>query len=249
MRALFRDHTHYILIAAAAAVLLPAAAEAQFAFGAYLGKSLTFDGNVRLEQPGGTDLTFHDVGWYDESWVNPKYYGFRLSYWKRNSPRWGLVLDFTHAKIYAELDATVRVTGNREGETVDTREFLGDTFSELAMSHGHNTLTINGFYRWISDTGSGGARRLTPYVGFGAGIALPHVEVRTGDSVTEEYQLAGPTLQALGGLDYRLGWGFSIFGEYRLNYASLSANLTGGGSLKLTPWTNHISIGVTFNFP
>jgi len=228
--------------------VLPAAAEAQFAFGAYFGKSSTLDSDVRLRQPDGTGLTFHDVGWDDESWVNPKYYGFRLTYWKRNTRRWGFVLDFTHAKIHAELDATVRITGTRGGETIDAREPLGDTFSELAMSHGHNTLTINGFHRWISQNQSGGARRLTPYVGFGAGIAVPHVEVQTADSVTQEYQLAGPTLQGLAGLDFRLGWGFSIFGEYRLNYARLSADLEGGGSLKLAPWTNHLSAGLTFTF-
>jgi hypothetical protein len=93
----------------------PATAEAQFAFGAYLGKSSTIDSNVQLNQPGGADLTFNDVGWYDESWVNPKYYGIRLSYWNRNAPRWGFAVDFTHAKMYAELDATVRVNGSREG--------------------------------------------------------------------------------------------------------------------------------------
>ena len=236
------------MIAGVLLSLLPGTAEAQFAFGAYLGKSSTFDSDVRLWQPGGTDLTFHDVGWYDESWVNPKYYGFRLTCWKRNNPRWGFVLDFTHAKIYAELDATVRVTGSREGEPVDTRERVGDTFSELAMSHGHNTLTINGFYRWLSQNTSGAARRLTPYVGFGVGIAVPHVEVQTEDSVTEEYQLAGPTLQGLGGLDFRLGWGFSVFAEYRLNYARLDTDLTGGGSVQLAPWTNHFTAGLTFTF-
>ena len=115
--------------------------------GAYLGKSSTIDSNVQLNQPDGTDLDFHGVGWYDESWVNPKYYGFRLSYWNRNAPRWGFVVDFTHAKMYAELDATVRVTGSREGEPVDGEELLGDTFDSLSISHGHNTLTFNGFHR------------------------------------------------------------------------------------------------------
>ena len=228
--------------------LLPAVAEAQFAFGAYFGQSSTLDSGVRLQQSGGTDITFHDVAWDDESWVTPRYYGFRLTYWKRSAPRWGFMLDFNHAKIYAELDATMRVAGTREGEPVDTRELLGDTFSELAMSHGHNILTINGLYRWTSDARSGGARRLTPYVGFGVGIAVPHVEVQTGNSVTGEYQLAGPTIQGLGGLDFRLGWGFSVFGEYRLNYARLDTDLTGGGSLKTAPWTNHFAAGLTFTF-
>jgi hypothetical protein len=237
-----------LLVVTAIVVFLPAIAEAQFAVGGYLGKSSTFDCDVGLQRPGGTDLTFHDVGWYDESWVNPKYYGFRFSYWNRSAPRWGFVLDFTHAKIYAELDATVRVTGARRGETVDGSQALGDTFSELAMSHGHNTVTINGMYRWVRDNPSGGNHRLTPYVAFGIGVAIPHVEVQTGESVTHEYQFAGPTAQGLGGLDVRIWKGLSVFAEYRLNYARLSTDLTDGGSLKLAPWTNHFSAGLTFTF-
>jgi len=237
------------VVFAAVVGLFPAFADAQFAFGAYLGKSSTFDCKVELHQPDTTDLVFHDVSWYDESWVNPKYYGFRFSYWNRKAPRWGFMLDFTHAKIYAELEATLRVTGTRQGEAVDGQEILSDTFSELAMSHGHNTVTINGMYRWIPDGAAGAAHRLTPYVGFGSGVAVPHVEVQTGDSVTHEYQFAGPTGQGFGGFDLRIWKDFSAFVEYRLNYASLSAELAGGGSLKLSPWTSHFSIGLTVMIP
>ena len=233
------------MIAFGLLLTVPAATEAQFAFGAYLGESSTIHSNVQLNRPDGTDLDFHGVGWYGESWVNPKYYGFRLSYWNRNAPRWGFVVDFTHAKMYAELDATVRVTGSREGEPVDGEELLGDTFDSLSISHGHNTLTFNGFHRWIS---AGGARRLRPYVGFGIGIAVPHVEVTIDDSVTEEYQFAGATFQGLGGIDFRIWKGLSVFAEYRLNYARLDTDLTNGGSLKVAPWTNHLSAGLTFTF-
>ncbi|MBD3856626.1 MAG: hypothetical protein IFK92_08910, partial [Acidobacteria bacterium] len=137
------------LIAVVLLSMMPSEAAAQFAFGGYLGKSSTLDANLELSQPGDTDLTFHDVGWYDESWVNPKYYGFRLTYWKKSDRRWGYVLDFTHAKMYGELDSTVHVTGTRAGEPVDGDEILGDTFEVLAFSHGHNTLTFNGFFRWL----------------------------------------------------------------------------------------------------
>ena len=233
------------LMASAALWLIPAVAEAQLAVGAYLGRSSTLDGTVELRQSGATDLTFHDVGWYDESWVNPKYYGFRLTYWMRSHPRWGVVLDFTHAKMYAELDATVRMSGTRDGDPVDRDELLGDTFDVLAFSHGHNTLTLNGFYRWVSP---GGDRRLTPYVGFGLCIAVPHVEVEIRQSVTEEYQVAGPTVEGRAGLDIRIWKGLSAFAEYRLNYANLSADLAGGGSIKVTPWTHHFTGGLAFTF-
>lgn len=226
-------------------LMTAAAADAQLAVGAYLGMTSTSDTNVSLSQPGDTDITFHDVGWFDESWVNPKYYGFRLTYWMRSSPRWGLVLDLNHAKMYAQLGSTVRVAGVRGGEPVDADEILGDTFDVLAFSHGYNTLTLNGFFRWVSP---GADRRLTPYVGFGLGIALPHVEVEVGDSITDEYQLAGPTLQGVGGIDFRCWGGLSVFAEYRLNYANLRADLVDGGSLQVAPWTHHITAGLTFTF-
>ncbi len=233
------------LIAVVLLSMMPSEAAAQFAFGGYLGKSSTLDANLELSQPGDTDLTFHDVSWYDESWVNPKYYGFRLTYWKKSDRRWGYVLDFTHAKMYGELDSTVHVTGTRAGEPVDGDEILGDTFEVLAFSHGHNTLTFNGFFRWLRP---GPDRWLTPYVGFGLGIAVPHVEVEIGDSVTEEYQLAGPTAQGLAGLDFRIWKGLSAFAEYRLNFAYLKTDLANGGSLKVAPWTHHFTAGLTFSF-
>lgn len=68
------------------------------------------------------------------------------------------------------------------------------------------------------------------------------------DSVTEEYQFAGATFQGLGGIDFRIWKGLSVFAEYRLNYARLDTDLTNGGSLKVAPWTNHLSAGLTFTF-
>jgi hypothetical protein len=45
------------------------------------------------------------------------------------------VLDFTHAKIYAELDATVRVTGAREGAPVDADLDGGGSLEVAPWTH------------------------------------------------------------------------------------------------------------------
>src|SRR5437870_178235 len=92
---------------------------AELVLSIYGGKALTDDTDLRLRQPGGTDLTFHDVSWVDRSFEMPLYYGARLTYWLDHSPRWGASLDFAHAKIYLDERDTVHVTGTRAGLPVN----------------------------------------------------------------------------------------------------------------------------------
>lgn len=222
---------------------------AEYSVALYGGLSLSMDSDVRLQQPDGTDLSFQDVSWDDRSFENPVYWGFRFNYWPKESSHWGLALDFTHAKIHAELDKTVSVTGNRGGNPVSGSERLGDSFDELAFSHGYNLLTLNGMYRWfLVDGKSGWLSRMRPYAGFGAGVAIPHVEVHTGGSVTDEYQIAGPVINGMAGLNYSLGKGFSVFGEYKLSYADMKADLSNGGTLETAVWTNHLNLGFAYSF-
>jgi len=201
---------------------------------------------VSLNLPDNTRLTFHDVTWDDRSFENPLYWGVRLTYWLPRASNWGVGLDFTHAKIHADLNASVRVSGVRAGTAVDAREPLGNSFSVLAMSHGFNQLTLNGLYRW---RGLGGHwSRLTPYVGIGAGLAYPHVEVTTGGSVTDEYQLAGWVASSMAGLKYQLGRNLAVFGEFKVSYTDVHADLAGGGGLETAVWTRHLNIGISYDF-
>lgn len=223
---------------------------AEYAVSLYGGLSNSFDSEVRLQQPEGTNLSFQDVSWDGRSFENPVYWGLRFNYWPKTTSHWGLALDFTHAKIHAELDKMVSVSGSRNGNPVNATEPLGDSFDELAFSHGHNLLTVNGIYRWfLADANPDSwLTRLRPYAGLGAGVAIPHVEVHAGGSVTDEYQIAGPVINGMAGLDYRLGKGFSIFGEYNLSYADINADLAGGGSLKTQVLTNHFNLGFAYSF-
>jgi len=223
----FRQPRHYHLIGLLLALglfSLVQAARAEIDASVYLGRSSSQASDVSLNLPDNTRLTFHDVTWDDRSFENPLYWGVRLTYWLPRASNWGVGLD----------------------TAVDAREPLGNSFSVLAMSHGFNQLTLNGLYRW---RGLGGHwSRLTPYVGIGAGLAYPHVEVTTGGSVTDEYQLAGWVASSMAGLKYQLGRNLAVFGEFKVSYTDVHADLAGGGGLETAVWTRHLNIGISYDF-
>lgn len=220
---------------------------AQLTVGVYGGLAYTSGSDVSLVQPGGTDMTFAGVSWSSESLESPPYYGLRLSYWFGRAAHWGVALDFTHAKMYAKLEESVGVSGRRGAAPVDGRERVADTFNALSFSHGHNLLMVDGMYRWFpkgerSDAFLG---RMQLYAGLGLGIAIPHVETDVGGVVTDEYQLSGPALEGLSGLNFDMTRHIALFAEYQLNYARLSGNLAGGGSLEVVAWTHQLALGLS----
>lgn len=230
------------------AVLLAAAgrsARAETSFSFYLGNAETIEGEVELEIGDGTDLDFDDVEWLDESFDNPLYYGFRLTHFFERRPEWGVALDFFHAKVYADEDDVVHVRGRRGGVSVDRFERIGDTFGELNLSHGLNFLTLNAVRRWELDGNGRLLSRLRPYVGAGAGVAIPHVEVEIGGEEVSEYQIGGLAFQAFAGADFRLSERWSFFGEYKFSFADLDLDVP-GGSLETETETHHVVFGVSF---
>ncbi len=236
-------------LACAGLLLAAAMSDAEVVLHGYLGKASTGDADVSVALPGDTELTFRDVAWSDESFTGPIYYGLGLVYWLERSPGWGLGLDFTHAKMVARLDETVAVEGIRSGEPVAAREALGETFEGLSFTHGHNLLTFLGTRRWLLGEGPGtGGSRWRPYLGLGVGVAVPHVEATLGGRETYEYQLVGPAAQGLLGAEVSLGGRLSLFGEYKLGWADMEADLDGGGTLRLRPWTNHLAVGLSLGF-
>lgn len=226
---------------ASALLAVSSIAHAEWRLSLYGGASYTLESDVKLKQPGGTDLTLHDVPWSDESFKSPIYYGARLGYWFNDAP-WGLALDFTHAKMIASPGDVVEVSGTRAGAPVSGQEPVGSTFSNLQISHGLNLLTLNGLYRLRPPI------RIEPYAGLGVGVAIPHIETEIGGVQTQSYQLAGPAAQALIGVDAPVYKGFSAFVEYKLSYARISGDLDGGGTLEVNPWTNHFVFGLSYRF-
>ncbi len=218
-------------------------AGAETVLSSYGGKASTADATVTVEKTGA-HLAFEKVSWSDESFVSPIYYGIRITHWFDRSTGWGIGLDFIHVKMFAGLEDSVAVTGTRDGAPVSGTERLGDTFSTLSFSHGHNMLLAIGLYRWVPDREGTWFSRLHPYGGFGVGVAIPHVEVDMTGSSTEEYQLTGPAVQGLVGTDIIIVPRLRGLLEYKLIYAHIVADLTGGGTLTLNPWTHQFAFGV-----
>jgi lipid A oxidase len=218
-------------------------ASAEFQIGVYGGFSESFDSDVTLVQPGGTNLTLGDVPWDGKSFSDPPYWGVRGIWWFDAHPSWGLMVDYNHAKIYSELGASVTVSGMRDGVPISGKDKVGNTFDILEFTDGLNEIYFGGMYRWQH-------ARWTPYVGLGVGFAFPHVEVRrTGSAVkTFEYQVTGVAVEGLVGLEYHLTQRFSLFGDYKLSFASNDADLDGGGTLETDVWTNHFIFGVSYRF-
>jgi len=165
----------------------------------------------------------YSIGWEGRSASAPIYYGIRATRWQ--SPIFGFGLDFAHNKVYP-----------KDGE-------LPEGFDVLEFTDGLNTLTVNAYRRWPNMLGD-----VTPYVGGGIGISIPHVEVTSGESETFGYQLTGPAATWIAGASYPIGDQWSVFGEYKGTFSSNTGDLDTGGTIETDIFTNAVNVGVSFNF-
>lgn len=204
------------------AVATPAAAE--FELSLYTGWQTSPHSTVEGSDPDGVGDFDFTAGWEGRSGEAPPYYGFRGTWWQESN--FGFGLEFTHAKVYAD-DETLRDEG----------------FDTLEFTDGLNIVTANVFRRFPGET-----RAWTPYVGGGAGISVPYVELETSGGSTYEYQFAGPAVQWVAGVTYPLSQSWSVFGEYQGSYSMNSVDLDNGGDLETNIVTNALNLGVSFNF-
>jgi len=132
------------------------------------------------------------------------------------------------------------------GTPVNTSEPLSNTFSHFEFTDGYNLLTFSGIHRW----GHEHKKRYSfvPYVGAGAGVAIPYVETTIAGVETREYQVTGLALQVFAGTEFFITDPFSLYIEYKLNYADMSADLTGGGTIELEPTTHFFIFGGQWHF-
>ena len=168
------------------------------------------------------------AGWDGKSFQTPPYYGVRGTWWMTDlgRPNLGLTVDFTHAKVYA-----------------DSETLASSGWSHFEFSDGLNLLTLNALYR-MPITGT----KFVPYVGAGAGINVPHVEVTRSSGRTFEYQLGGATVQAQAGVAYEFDENWSAFVEYKGNYSWVDVDIDSGASLKTNILTNAVNVGVSYRF-
>lgn len=208
--------------------LAPVPANAEFQLSVYGGANTANNSDVTLNL-GPLSGKFN-VDWFGDSFRRPPYYGVRGTWWldNFNYPNWGVALDFTHAKVKADLDDPT----------------VGARFRRLEFTNGLNSLTLNGLYRMPLNN------RFSLYAGAGAGASIPHVEVETFPATerTFELQTTGPVLQGMIGGSVTLGNGFSLFGEYKASYSWNDVDLEGGGSLETDILTHQIAVGLSYTF-
>ncbi|MFZ2449425.1 MAG: hypothetical protein WAW36_02770 [Methylovulum miyakonense] len=226
-------------------------ANAEITVGLYAGQSFTDNGDLNLTQ-GKTNLNFSDVSWDDKSFEEPIFYGARIGYWFEDAPNWGLSIDFAHLKNYLEYDKNAQVSGvDANGNSVNGVQPITDHIQDFNMSHGVNTLTFNGQYRWFP----AGQRdqtllgRMQLYTGLGAGFSVPHVEAMINGVQTYEYQAgAGPVVNGMMGVNYDIYSFISGFAEYKLTYVDVEDDLTGGGTINTETVNHQLIFGLAAHF-
>jgi lipid A oxidase len=193
----------------------PAVAETELSF--YLGAQTAPHSRIEGENVGGTFSEL--IGWEGRSGEAPPYYGIRATWWTSDTMGYGVELN--HAKVYAPDD-----------------EAAAAGFDNFEFTDGLNIVTVNAFRRWPSQWGA-----VTPYVGGGVGLAIPHVDVEDGTNTTFEYQITGPAVMLTAGAKYEINDQWGVFGEYKFTYSSNEAELDGGGSVETDILTNALNVG------
>lgn len=253
MKRIFDKHRYFrplAFIAASALAGLAAPAFPETTGSIYLGASLIGNSDVRISQPGtGSDATFRDVSWNSESFNNPLYYGIRLNHFFERHPNWGLGIDFTHDKVFARVDRVVQVDGTWNAAPVNEAARMDQRVQSFSISHGVNTLAVNGYRRWSLGTDSFlPCPRCLPYVGAGPTWYVLHAEnTVNGQHNDESYRSGGFGYQLLLGMHFRITPLVGIFIETKHNRGKVEVDIAGGRAettLKSTQLLAGLSIGL-----
>jgi lipid A oxidase len=224
-------------------------ARAEINLSAFTGAALTQDNDLELHQSGGTNLTFHDVSYEGRDFETPPYYGVRILWFPGDASHWGFGAEYFHMKLYLDAGDTVSVTGSRAGTPVNRNERVSDSITSFSISHGLNYVLADVIYRWFpGNRGEDFLGRFQPYVGLGLGLTVPHVESNVGGIFHEEYQLHGPGVQGLAGVNFDLSRHWGLMFEYKFTYANLDTLEIPRGSIEITPLTHHLVAGISFRF-
>ena len=204
----------------------------------YIAQPFYDRSDLHMTRHDGTDITLKTLGWDGDALRFPIDGGVRSVTGSRS---FAFMVDFLHNKAVSRLGKGAHgrklanpviedadTVGTLGGQPAPARVKLTDVFERLEFTHGHNVLLFTPIVRLASI-----APRIRPYIGIGAGFALPHVEVwfpgGRREERTNEYQYAGPAAQVLAGLEIRSGR-MSYFIEYKFTFAWISAALTNGKS-------------------
>lgn len=200
----------------------------------YLGASQTAPSDLHVVQSArGNDATMRGVTWRAYPFRFEIYYGIRLTYTPPHGAGNAIVLDFTHAKVYAEAADAVPQDGTWHGAPLDETAPLGSRVQSFEMTHGMNMLGIS-YAQHIA----GGL-----YAGGGPVVVVPHSETRVdGQPYSSTYEYGGMGFQVLAGVRGCAGT-HRVFGEVK--YSRLTPHVSiAGGSADTVARTVHELAGI-----
>jgi len=223
-------------------------ARAEWAATLYTGVSYTFESDLNIQQIGSaSDATFHSVSWAPHPFSHgAPYYGVRVSYFPQRASRLGVILDYTHYKMYAETARTVEVSGRWNGAPVNEFAPLNERVQHLEVSHGVNMTSLGAEYRW-NPSFQAGPWQL--HVGAGVLVYLPHAEGEIDSvAVSGKYQYAGSGGQIFGGAALSVSRHIALVMEGKFDMGGLNAELDPGTRISTRVRTLHMIGGVSLRF-
>ncbi len=238
------------MLLAGLVVCLPSRAHADWIASAYLGHVWTRSSTVTLTLPDRqTAVEIAGVEYRAESFTSPQYYGYRVA-WVPDQHRWiGIEVEVIHAKVYAEVDRSVRIQGTLRGADVDASVPLSSVVQRLAMSHGLNFILVNvALRRELGPVDSRDVARFVVVVRAGAGPTVAHAE-STIDHVAnrDEYQSGGLGTQVAGGIEATVWRRLAVLGEYKFTWASPQLDVS-GGQATIPSRSHHVVAGLAYRF-
>ena len=228
---------------AIACALVPASADAQWAFSAFTGSNHTQPSSITIERPDvGQSLEFMDVHYDAKPFKTAPYYGVRVTRFFTDERRLGVEVELLHSKVYARTSETVEVRGTAAGVPVNQRLPMTLFVHRYNHTHGLNFLLAN--VVWRQPLGDSGAR-LALLVRGGAGPVIPGRDIIMPGLNVQGYEFSGIGAQAAAGLTARLTTRLSAMVEYKFTYGRPEIDLTGGGHGRMTAVSHHVVFGVT----
>ena len=220
---------------------------AEYEISLMTGNAWTASSDVTVSTPDGAHR-YRDVDWHTKSTEMPPYYALRYTHWPDATSAWGWSIDFLHAKMISDADQVLNVDRLLNDNSAAQSVRLGDDFSRLEFSDGHNLLTANFVRRWNLPLAGEHRKPWRVHASMGGGIAVPHVEVTWGGGETRGYQFAGPAAQAMAGVSVPLSDRWTIGGEMRISWAAIDASLHDGMRLATDAWTRHLTLNIGYSF-
>lgn len=238
-------HVLNLLVAAVFCMSSPCAA--QWTLGGYFGGAHTQASPLDLRQPFIlNNLRFHEVSYRGESFQPPLYYGFRVGYFFRE--HWGVESEFTHLKVFANVDEPATITGVLNGSPITANLPVNTIMQRFSLSHGVNLLMINGmFRRALGKAADEKDARCHAILRFGAGATIPHVESTIQTLNDEHYQAGRPVIQVAGGLDVRTWGQLYWMAEYKFTRVREQVDVKFGTASTLLQ-SHHLVTGPAFHF-